>query len=331
MQDRLALPQLEALRHVSLHSDDMPEGPWLLDLFTATHEGSHEPANWLPDDHRRRAAMRILGRTTVLYGAETSLTWTDAVESAVVFSDALEADPVLAEIEEAAAWRGVLLRNYSVSAWRRLWAALVRSIGQEEDSADRSTEELQVWLAEKMPGMTVRAFMDELPLGMAGGHPAPAERTVLAGGDAQDPVTSMRLLLLGVRRTAELDGVARTVFLGRQNEILNPQWMELCVREFLDRPLRDLAVRLVDDLLAQARRVALEKIRPDPNGRLQIYSRIHERNGRYYKTRDEGDTAIGTRLEVAAGIAVQLGLIDLTDDGAAAVTDLGFAVLGAGA
>jgi hypothetical protein len=331
VQDRLALPQLEALRNISLHSEDMPEGPWLLDLFTATREGSHEPANWVPDDRRRRAAMRILARTTVLYGAQTSLTWTDAVESAVVFSDALETDPVLAGIEEAAAWRGVLLRNYSVSAWRRLWAALVRSIGQEEDSADRSTEELQAWLAEKMPGMTVRAFMDELPPGMTGGHPAPAERTVLAGGDAQDPVTSMRLLLLGVRRAAELDGVARTVFLGRQNEILNPLWMELCVREFLDRPLRDLAVRLVDDLLAQARRVALEKIRPDPNGRLQIYSRIHERNGRYYKTRDEGDAAIGTRLEVAAGIAVQLGLIDLADDGAAAVTDLGFAVLEAGA
>ena len=73
--------------------------------------------------------MRILGRTTVLYGADTSLTWTEAVESAVVFSDALETDPVLAGIKEAAAWRGALLRNYSVSAWRRLWAALVHSIG----------------------------------------------------------------------------------------------------------------------------------------------------------------------------------------------------------
>ena len=326
-QDRLALPQLEALRHVSLHSDDMPEIPWLLDLFTATRGGSHEPAQWQPDDRRRRAAMRILGRTTVLHGADTTLTWPDAVESVVVFSDALETDPVLSRIAEAAAWRGVLLRNYSVSAWRRLWAALVRSIGPEEDSADRSAGELQAWLADQVPGMTVRAFMDQLPPGMTGRHPAPAERIVLAGGDAGDPATNIRLLLVGVRRVTELEGQARTVFLGRQNEILNPLWMDLCVREFLDRPLRDLAVRLVDDMLAQARRVALGKMRPDPSGRLQVYSRIHERNGRYYKTRDEGDTAIGTRLEVAAGIAVQLGLIDLDDDGAAAVTDAGFAVL----
>ena len=93
--------------------------------------------------------------------------------------------------------------------------------------------------------------------------------------------------------------------------------------DFRDRPLRDLAVRLVNDMLAQANRVALEKMQPDASGRLQMYSRIYERNGRYYKTRDEGDGAIGTRLEVAAGIAVQLGLIDLAAEGAAAMTGLG--------
>jgi hypothetical protein len=71
-------------------------------------------------------------------------------------------------------------------------------------------------------------------------------------------------------------------------------------------------------------------MRPDSNGQLQVYSRIHERNGRYYKTSDEGDTSIGTRLEVAAGIAVQLGLIDLTDDGAATMTSRGSAVLEVG-
>ena len=72
-------------------------------------------------------------------------------------------------------------------------------------------------------------------------------------------------------------------------------------------------------------------MRPDSSGRLQVYSRIHERNGRYYKTRDEGETTIGTRLEVMAGIAVQLGLIDIADDKAATVTGKGSAVLGVGA
>ena len=329
--DQLSRSELEALRPVSFHSDDLPEIPWLLDLFTATRNGVHDPGQWQPNDRRRRATMRILGRTTVLYGADASLTWTDAVESAVVFSDALKNDPVLAGIKEAAAWRGALLRNYSVSAWRRLWAALVHWIGEADESADRSAEELQACLADPLPETTVRAFMDELPLGMAGQHPAPAERIVLADSDIKNPETNVKLLLLGSRRAAELDGDACTVFLGRQNEILNPVWMELCVREFQDRPLRDLAVRLVNDMLAQARRVALDKMRPDANGQLQVYSRIHERNGRYYKTRDEGDTAIGTRLDVAAGIAIQLGLIDLADDQTAIITDQGSAVLEVGA
>jgi hypothetical protein len=117
------------------------------------------------------------------------------------------------------------------------------------------------------------------------------------------------------------------VFLGRQSEILNPLWMVGCVREFEDRSMRDLAVRLVSDMLAQARRVALDKMRPDSIGRLQVYSRIHERNGRYYKTRNEGDIAIGTRLDVAAGITAQLGLIDVADDQSATITDKGSRVL----
>lgn len=162
---------------------------------------------------------------------------------------------------------------------------------------------------------------------MTGQHPAPAEHIVLVGANIREPLTNVKLLLLGSRRAAELDGEARTVFLGRQNEILNPLWMTACVQEFIDRPMRDLAVRLVNDMLAQARRVALDKMRPDLNGQLQVYSRIHQRNGRYYKTRDESDIAIGTRLEVAAGIAEQLGLIDLTDDGAATLTGIGSAVL----
>ena len=50
-----------------------------------------------------------------------------------------------------------------------------------------------------MPDMTVRAFMDDLPPGMAGRHPAPAERIVLADGDTRDPLTNIKLLLLGVQ------------------------------------------------------------------------------------------------------------------------------------
>lgn len=330
-RDRLTAAELEALRPVGMLGDDTPENPWLLDLFTATRNGVHDADSWSPDDRRRRATMRILGRTTVLHGAEADLTWTEAVESTVVFGDALDTDPVLAAIKEAESWRGLLLRNYSVSAWRRLWAALVSFIGAADDHKDRSPEELQVWLADQMPDVTVGAFMDdELPATMTGGHPAPAERIVLQE-DAENPLADVKVLLLGARRADELTGETRAVFLGHHNEILNPAWMSWCVREFRDRPVRDLAVRLVNDMLAQANRVALEKMEPDASGRLQVYSRVFERNGRYYKTGNEGDGPLGTRLEVIAGIAGQLGLIDVAPEGTATLTDLGLAVLEAGA
>jgi hypothetical protein len=104
---------------------------------------------------------------------------------------------------------------------------------------------------------------DELPATMAGRHPAPAERIVLQG-DAENPLADVKVLLLGARRADELTGETRAVFLGQHNEILNPAWMSWCVREFRDRPVRDLAVRLVNDMLAQANRVALEKLSPTP-------------------------------------------------------------------
>ena len=325
-RDQLAAADLRALRPAGLLGDGRPENPWLLDLFTATRGGVHEPGDWLPDDRRRRATMRIVGRTAVLHGADTGLTWTEAVESTVVFGGPLDADPVLATVREAESWRGLLLRNYSVSAWRRLWAALVSCIGTADEHQDRSAAELQAWLADQMPDTTVGAFTGELPATTQAGQPAPAERTIL-NDDPQGPLTDVKVLLLGARRADELVGEAGTVFMGHRNEILNPAWVNGCVQEFRDRPLRDLAVRLVNDMLAQANRVALEKMAPDASGRLQVYSRVFERNGRYCKTGDEGDGALGTRLEVTAGIAAQLGLIDIAPDGAAALTGLGSAVL----
>jgi hypothetical protein len=329
--DRLSHAQLEALQPAGLQSEDVPEVSWLRDLFTATRGGLHEADEWQADDRRRRAALRMIGQTTVLYGAETELSWEEAVQSAVVFGDQIKTDPVLAGIREMSGWRGVLLRNYSVGAWRRLWAGLVKTIGEDGEDSDRSQEELRAWLADQMPSGTVQAFVDDLPSSTAGGHPAPAERIVLTEGDASDPLTNVRLLLLGGQRAGELDGEVRTAFLGTQHDILNPMWVALRSRDFRDRPLCELAAQLVDDMLAQSRRVALAKMRPDGAGRLKVFSRVHQRNGRYYKTSNEGDASLGTRIEQLAGFAVQLGLIDLYEDGSATVTPDGSTLLAVGA
>ncbi|MGI5164502.1 hypothetical protein ACQEU3_09135 [Spirillospora sp. CA-253888] len=319
--DRLSLDRLVALEPLALAAEEQPEGPWLRDLFTATRNGSHDPDAWGDGDRRRRGALRMIGRATVLDGRSDE----DAVRSVVAFGNRAAADPVLGAIPEIMRWRGVLLRHYSVGAWRRLWAALVAAIG------DSGPQELRDWLADRMPDQTVRAFLDELPATMAGGHPAPIERAVLAVGDAHDPVANVRLLLVGGRRSDELDGVTRAAFLGRR-DVLNPEWVRLRAEDLSGRSMRDLAAGLVDDMLAQSRRVALAKMAPDGEGGLKVFSRVHERNGRYYKTGEEGAGDIGLRLGQLASFALQLGLIDPAgDDGATALGPLGARLLEVGA
>ncbi|TDD40563.1 hypothetical protein E1287_00910 [Actinomadura sp. KC06] len=323
--------RLEALAPLAMQAAERPEVRWMRGLFTATRNGRHDPEEWGPDDHRRRATFRMLARAVHLHGGDAALGWEVCARSAVAFGPEAETDPVLRHVDNVLGWRGLLLRNYSVSAWRRLWAALVRSIGSQDGDADRSLDELRAWLADPMPATSLRACIGELPDTMGGGQPAPAERQIMQDADRRDPLVNVKLLLVGGRRTGELSGEARTTFLGTQHDILNPLWVARLIDDFADRPMRDLAVRLVDDMLAQARRVALAKTHPDANGRMKVFSRVHERGGRYYKTGDEGDGDIGTRLHQAGDFAQQLGLLDhRAEDGTASLTPLGADLLEVG-
>ncbi|MFC9969983.1 hypothetical protein ACFVH6_03660 [Spirillospora sp. NPDC127200] len=319
--DRLTWDQIEALEPLALLSQEPPEGPWLRDLFTATRNGSHDPDAWEATDRRRRGALRMVGRAAVLDGRSDE----DTVRSVVAFGNRAATDPVLGTVPDVMSWRGVLLRHYSVGAWRRLWAGLVATI------SDSGPQELRDRLADQMPDQSVRALLDELPATMVGGHPAPIERAVLAVGDAHDPLTNVRLLLLGGRRSGELDGVTGAAFLGPRT-VLNPEWVRLRAEDLADRPMRDLAAGLVDDMLAQSRRVALATMVPDGGGGSRVYSRVHERNGRYYRTGEESAEDLGLRLGRLAELALQLGLLDRAgDDGGTTVSPLGARLLEVGA
>ncbi|MQY06612.1 hypothetical protein [Actinomadura macrotermitis] len=313
--DRLPWDRLEALRALALQDGDAPEAAWLSGLFTAVRAGRHDPAEWEPDDVRRRATLRVIGRSVLLHRQG----WDEAVESAVAFGDQAVTDPVLRTIPEVAGWRGALLRRYSAEAWRRLWAALVRQIGPEGSTG----QQLRDWLAASMPAGSTRAFMDGLPPTMRGGHPNPIERIVLGGGDPADPLLNVGLLLVGGRRAGELEGDARTAFVG-PNDFLNPRWVALRTEEFQDRPVRDLAARLADDMLEQARRVALSRVRVGPLGQLKVSAKVHRRGGLYYKTGDEGEGLLGMRLWQLGRLGTQLGLFQPD----APVTPLGLMLLG---
>ena len=319
-RDVVSLAALETAEQAALGVPCAAEQAWLTQVLTATDAGgAHVPEDWEASDRTRRATLRTLARAIELHGSDGH-GYQETLRSAVAFGEELTTDPVLTAIPETAGWRGTLLRHYSVGAWRRLWAALVATIGSKSGEADRTAEELRDWLAQQSPAGDVRALLDDLPLlKNAAGQVLPAERKLLTqDGDA--PMTQVRLLIVGALRSREghLSDDVRAVFLGRQRrsaEFLDPTWIDGLVHDYLDRPVRDLAARLVDDMLAQSRRVALAKLRTDPaTGGLKIFSRLHLRNERYFKTGDEGDSDIGTRIPQLGVLAEQLGLLVVRDD-----------------
>ncbi|MEV6588556.1 hypothetical protein [Streptomyces acidicola] len=318
-QDVVPFPDLQQAGHAAVGVPVPEEQEWLTGILTATAPGgAHTPEDWEPSDRTRRATFRILGRAIELHGAEGH-GYQETLRSAVAFGEETATDPVLSSIPESAGWRGLLLRHYSVGAWRRLWAALVAVVGSRDGEADRSAGELRDWLAHQAPAGTVRRLLGELPqLKSPEGRLMPAERQLLEqGGDA--PMTDVLLLTVGALRSREghLTDDARAVFLGRGRrsaEFLDPTWIDGLLTDYADRPVSDLAARLVDDMLAQSRRVALGKLRTDPaTGGLKIFSRLHLRNERYFKTGDESGSDIGTRIPQLGFFGQQLGLFAVRD------------------
>ncbi|SDH11182.1 hypothetical protein [Pseudonocardia oroxyli] len=303
------LPHLAQLSVGSLGGADAGA---LRELFTATRTGVHDPESWEITDLTRRATMRILLRAKQLSPGEP---WSVALRQALAFGPGATEDPVLAGEDRALAWRGLLLRHYSVGAWRRLWAGLVDFV---RDNGVTTRAQIHSWITDRLPPLSLRGWEAMLPELMdAAGHPAPGEQHVLDKGEGV--LENLALLAIGARRRQSLDGLALEAFRGGKtvrNSILGPEWVGRRIGDNAARSLRDLGCDLVDDMLAQSRRVAFRKVQFQ-HGRMQVFSRLHERNDTFTATSREGSGNVGLRVDQLAGLAMQLGLAD------DAVTDLG--------
>jgi hypothetical protein len=284
------------------HTPDL--GP-LRELFTATHNGRHVPGVWNGNDQTRRSTLRILARSVQLQPEASS--WADAMRKSVAYGNHVTVDPILSDEQRAAAWRGVLLRHHSVGAWRRLWAELVEQV----ITGDALTkDDLCAWITSKALPMTVRDFLAGCPATVDGnGDPQPAEdeaRTEYPG-----VVGDLAILLYGGQRKDQLSGQSRAAFLGRypdRKQFLDPNWVAFRYLEHEERPMAELARAFVGDMLAQSRRVALRKLKVDAQGRMTLFTKLHERNGRFYADRTEGSGNVGLRIEQLEFMAGQLGL-----------------------
>ena len=205
-----------------------PDGLWLAELLC---RGDNT------QDRRRRTTLQLLARVmdTRAVPARTAAL-NESFREAVAFGDFITTDPLPRGLDEAAMWRGVLLRNFSVSAWRRLWAWLVDQVC---DGAAVTDDALAQRVAEELPAGTVADMLAGLPdLRDADGNPAPAEQAIRAQ-PATEPHRDLQILAAGALRAEQLEGITRTVFTRAIADDLDPVWMRERLRHAGPQSLPD--------------------------------------------------------------------------------------------
>jgi hypothetical protein len=276
------------------------DGRWLARLLCAQDSGGERDGSG-----SRQETIRLL--TRVMQTHEIQEAAADVIP-VLAFGDFVMTDPVTSELGVTPVWRGVVLRNYAVGAWRRLWSWMVEQVEGLMPVADFTAR-----FCEAFPGQTVGAFLDGLPATVTGtGAPEPAELHLRAS-DRPVPVREFAVLAVGARRVGELSGRVLDAFLGQRGVELGPEWMSHRLTEAHAVPLRDFARGLAGDLLARGQRVALSKARRRSDGTLWLPTRLHERGDLLYRTSQEGSGDVGIRLDQLTTVLAGAGVLHYAD------------------
>jgi hypothetical protein len=304
----LSAGDLDASAHLCIcRSAASADGAWLARLLAQPGLSQERQTR----AGTRRQTLRMLARCTQLTRVERA---SDDVSRFLAYGSAATEDAVLAGMPAVACWRGLILRNHSVEAWRELWAWLVNE-GINGLTARARPGDM---FAEALEPQSVRAFSDWLPATTGpGGHPLPAE---FDPGLWQEhlPVWSLGILLLGARRSSELTGAQLDGFHGHDRddvgEELSPAWLAGRAEEWRDRPVRDFARWLAEIMLNRSQRLAWRKARPDRRtGEVKIPTRVHLRDGFVIRDSDETGGAASLRLDQLAGVLAGAGLLAVED------------------
>jgi hypothetical protein len=300
--DEIAVDLLDKNAHLCIcKSAESADGAWLADLLAAPSAESPTTRAGL-----RRQTLKIIARAVQL--SEVTRV-ADDVPNFLSYNESAAHDPVLREMELAAEWRGLVLRNLSVTAWRVLWAWIVNGI---DGLISRS--QLADQLADNLPAATVSEFRAELPdTRTPEGHPAPVEISddMLFRGEAE---YRLAVLMLGATRSQELDGAELHGFQGHDpydiDEELAPAWLADRLVEWHDIPLKDYARWLTESMLNRSQRLALRKARFDPRkGQIRIPTRVFLRDDFVFRDSTETGGQASLRLGQAASILAGVGLL----------------------
>ena len=118
------------------------------------------------------------------------------VRHAISYGGPLDQGPY-AGIDLAEAWRGLMLRNRSVGAWRNLWWWLVQELTEPQSLAAVADA-----LAAELPeDWVVADLTTKLPPGVAGNDLLPVEEELRAEHPSPHPLTELRMLAAGAPAT----------------------------------------------------------------------------------------------------------------------------------
>lgn len=298
---------------------DSADGRWLARLFCGDSQLSGHAKS---PDATRRQTIRLMTRIIETHEVR-SASWD--ITPVLAYGDFVTTDGVVADLAATPIWRGVVLRNYAVGAWRRLWAWMVDQV-HEADGLMR-VEELAQLLAAQMPEDSVAAFLDSLPpTTTPAGSLAPAELTLRSRQDKPVPVRELAVLAAGARRVDELAGAVKDAFLGHRGVELGPEWMARRLDAARPTALKDFAYTLAADLVTRSQRVALSKAIRNSDGTLWLPTRLQERGGFLFSRGREGSGDVGLRIDQLTMVLAGAGVVRRAD-GVWQVTAMGQALL----
>jgi hypothetical protein len=272
-------------------------------------------------DQARRETAQLLGR--VIAGGTLELPQ-DAFRRLLAFGEFADRDEMAATMPIAQAWRGAILRNYSVGAWRRLWSWLVDLLGEPASLTSLANQ-----LSSSLPDMSVAEMIEALPDRLSDGVLLPAEDVLRGAHWAPDPFTELQLLTIGALRLDDLTGVAFRAFAGSEEEDdLGPRWFRTQLDARRAEDLHDFGSWLAEVMVLRAQRVALTKMDFDRRtGKFWIPSRIRERAGLISRLSTEGWFDVGLRVDTFANVLAGCGVLERTADGVWGTTEEGEAAL----
>jgi len=277
----------------------------------------------VPTDVRgARQASRISTRLclTALDAKPTDTSVTAALAELCCYGDVAAKLPEdsAACAATAARWRGALLRNESVTAWRWLWWWLTDTLDEAPSTAEVLTASfanaLVTFAGKDM--LFSEAVQAELPTGTASnGTLLPAERELRDAADSAyntEPLLWLRMLALGGRRLDELDEPALQHF-----NIGQDDWNPTHTRDYLsslqDKHLSKVAEDLVPRLLRRAQLIARRRQQWTRHG-LRMPTRLRPVGDILYVTGPEGTGEAALRQFRLVQMLSALGVLGTSGD-----------------